>query len=108
MNLSAGYLVLLQTYPKITVFGVLQLRSVMLSLCVLGSTQLQILTVFALSVRYQPADITLAVSCQLLPILANMCSHPVYLTSPCEFQARPPVLTVASMRLLHILAMSCG
>ncbi|XP_069694063.1 probable E3 ubiquitin-protein ligase HERC1 isoform X1 [Periplaneta americana] len=74
-----------------------------------GSTQqLQILTVFALSVRYQPADITLAVSCGLLPILASMCSSPVYLTSPCELQARPPVLSLASMRLLHILAMSCG
>jgi len=32
VNLPVGYLVLLQTYPKITVFGVLQLRSVF-SLC---------------------------------------------------------------------------
>ncbi|XP_021933596.1 probable E3 ubiquitin-protein ligase HERC1 isoform X3 [Zootermopsis nevadensis] len=75
-----------------------------------GSThQLQILTVFALSVRYRPSDITLAVSCRLLQILASMCSNPVHLTSPCTPQPHPqPELAVASMRLLHILAMSCG
>ncbi|XP_068081364.1 probable E3 ubiquitin-protein ligase HERC1 [Anabrus simplex] len=72
---------------------------------VVGSTgqQIQVLTVFALSMLYQPEDVVLAVSSGLLPLLSHLCSGSTH--SP---PSSVDVLTMASMRLLHILAMSCG
>nr|CAD7425857.1 unnamed protein product [Timema monikensis] len=73
-----------------------------------SSDQLQVLTVFALSVRYQPADIVLVVSCGLLPVLVDLCSSGGHSLSPLDNSNRSAFLGVATMRLLHILAMSCG
>nr|CAD7438539.1 unnamed protein product [Timema bartmani] len=73
-----------------------------------SSDQLQVLTVFALSVRYQPADIVLVVSCGLLPVLVDLCASGGDCLSPLDNSNRSAVLGVATMRLLHILAMSCG
>ncbi|XP_071450243.1 probable E3 ubiquitin-protein ligase HERC1 [Hetaerina americana] len=80
--------------------------------------QLQILTVFVLSVRFQPSDISMAVSCGLLPLLSRISSESL-LAMPALSSATAingtmvaisstPVLAQASMRLLHILGISTG
>ncbi|KAK7862054.1 hypothetical protein R5R35_011478 [Gryllus longicercus] len=72
------------------------------------SHQIDVLTVYALSVRYQPCDLVLSVTCGLLPLLGKLCSGDA--PSPFDDRGRQGqgILTVASMRLLHILAMSSG
>ncbi|XP_063233987.1 probable E3 ubiquitin-protein ligase HERC1 isoform X2 [Bacillus rossius redtenbacheri] len=76
-----------------------------------GVDQLQVLTVFALSVRYHPADLALVVRRGLLPALSSLCASGGNAASsvlPCDRACRASVLGQAAMRLLHILAMSCG
>ena len=77
--------------------------------------RLQLLTIFALSVKYKPEDIILAVSCNMLPVLSHLCGSPaslvltnsavVYNTGQSQLDL---VLQVASMRLLQILAITAG
>lgn len=75
--------------------------------------RLLLLTVFALSVRYEPNDVSLAVNSGLLPLLAKFCgpllgqaSHTlVYHTGQSQLEA---VLEVASMRLVQIIAATTG
>ena len=86
-------------------------------ICFLSASKqrLQLLTIFALSVKYKPEDITLAVSCNMLPVLSHLCGSPtslvltnsavVYNTGQSQLDM---VLQVASMRLLQILAITAG
>jgi hypothetical protein len=80
--------------------------------CVPGSwQQLQLLTVFALSGKYEPPDLALAVSNGLLPMLAQMCSSSLHLLSAspaASSMQATPVLALASLRLLQVLAISSG
>ncbi|XP_046401290.1 probable E3 ubiquitin-protein ligase HERC1 isoform X2 [Ischnura elegans] len=80
--------------------------------------QLQILTVFVLSVRFQPSDISMAVSCGLLPLLSRISSESLLglptisstaaINGTIVGSSPAPVLAQASMRLLHILGISTG
>ena len=69
----------------------------------------QLLTVFALSVRHEAADVSLAVSCGILPRLMHMHDAAV-LSRRSSSQARLNdigcVLATASMHLLQILAIT--
>ena len=75
-----------------------------------------LLTLFALSVKYEPCDVTHAVSCGMLPLLARlcgsattvaqMCQAPLYCLSSRDQQSN--LVQVASVRLLQILAVTVG
>lgn len=69
----------------------------------------QLLTVFALSVRYEAADVSLAVSCGILPRLMRLHDTALLSRQP-SIQARLNdigcVLATASMHLLQILAIT--
>ncbi|XP_076465936.1 putative E3 ubiquitin-protein ligase HERC1 isoform X3 [Babylonia areolata] len=79
-------------------------------------TQLLLSSILALSFKYQPVDISLVVSCQLLTCLHDLCA-PSTLMIP---RTLPPVTTclqpsnmsailhVGSLRLLYIIALSTG
>ncbi|PVD19395.1 hypothetical protein C0Q70_19883 [Pomacea canaliculata] len=79
-------------------------------------SQLLLSSILALSVRYQPVDISLVVSCRLPATLLELCA-PASLTMP---QTLPPVtcslqpaqmaaiLHMSSQRLLQIIALSTG
>ncbi|KAL8615069.1 hypothetical protein ACOMHN_013603 [Nucella lapillus] len=79
-------------------------------------TQLLLSSILALSFKYQPVDISLVVSCQLLACLHDLCA-PSTLSIP---RTLPPVssclqpsdmaaiLHVGSLRLLNIIALSTG
>jgi hypothetical protein len=74
--------------------------------------QMQVLTVFVLSCKFEPSDLALAVSNGLLPMLAEMCANSLHLLStspslPVPIQGTP-VLALASLRLLQVLAISTG
>jgi len=70
----------------------------------------QLLTVFALSMRYEAVDVSLAVSCGILPQLMHM--HDKALLSRQSPSHAPRlndiscVLATASMHLLQILAIT--
>lgn len=72
------------------------------------------MTVFALSVRYQPVDVSLAISSGLLNVLSQLCGTETMLGQPLQLLQKPGVsqlstaLKVASTRLLQILAISTG
>ncbi|XP_029961368.1 LOW QUALITY PROTEIN: probable E3 ubiquitin-protein ligase HERC1 [Salarias fasciatus] len=75
--------------------------------------RLLLVTVFALSVRYQPVDVSLAVSSGLLSVLSQLCGSEAALGRPLQLLrsgAAPlsAALKVASTRLLQILAISTG
>ncbi|XP_056269201.1 probable E3 ubiquitin-protein ligase HERC1 isoform X3 [Pseudoliparis swirei] len=74
--------------------------------------RLLLVTVFALSVRYQPVDVSLAVSSGLLAVLSRLCGAETMLGRPLQLQpgAAPlsAALKVAATRLLQILAISTG
>jgi len=69
----------------------------------------QLLTVFALSMRYQASDVSLAVSCGILPRLLRLCDTAVLrhqLTGHARLSDVGCILATASMRLLQILAIT--
>lgn len=69
----------------------------------------QLLTVFALSMRYQAADVSLAVSCGILPRLMHLCDASAltrHLTGQARLSDIACILATASMRLLQILAIT--
>lgn len=76
--------------------------------------RLLLVTVFALSVRYQPVDVSLAISSGLLNVLSQLCGTETILGQPLQLLQKPGVsqlstaLKVASTRLLQILAISTG
>uniref|UniRef100_A0AAV2LT25 B30.2/SPRY domain-containing protein n=1 Tax=Knipowitschia caucasica TaxID=637954 RepID=A0AAV2LT25_KNICA len=76
--------------------------------------RLLLVTVFALSVRYQPVDVSLAISSGLLNVLSQLCGTETMLGQPLQLKLKPGVsqlstaLKVASTRLLQILAISTG
>lgn len=74
-----------------------------------------LLTIFATSVKFDVVDVSLAVSCGLLPVLSHLCASPLALCqSSCSVifnngtSHLDTLLTVASARALHILAVSVG
>ena len=77
--------------------------------------RLLLLTVFSLSVKYKPADVSLAVSCGLLPLLFSLCENfPGFPSLLQPLQAEQDmgqldtILKVASYKLLQILAITTG
>ncbi|XP_077988697.1 putative E3 ubiquitin-protein ligase HERC1 [Glandiceps talaboti] len=75
--------------------------------------RLLLTTVFALSVKYQPVDISLAVSSGMLPLLSRLCGHQAAIRPLLPWMSRGSsqvntILQVASMRLLQILAVTTG
>ncbi|XP_053573266.1 probable E3 ubiquitin-protein ligase HERC1 isoform X7 [Bombina bombina] len=76
--------------------------------------RLLLVTVFALSVRYQPVDVSLAISTGLLSVLSQLCGTDTMLGQPLQLLPRSGVsqlstaLKVASTRLLQILAITTG
>lgn len=76
--------------------------------------RLLLVTVFALSVRYEPVDVSLAISSGLLNVLSQLCGTETMLGQPLQLLQKPGVsqlstaLKVASTRLLQILAISTG
>ncbi|KAG8440199.1 hypothetical protein GDO86_006116 [Hymenochirus boettgeri] len=76
--------------------------------------RLLLVTVFALSVRYQPADVSLAISTGLLSVLSQLCGTDTMLGQPLQLLPKSGVsqlstaLKVASTRLLQILAITTG
>ncbi|XP_078055944.1 putative E3 ubiquitin-protein ligase HERC1 [Mustelus asterias] len=76
--------------------------------------RLLLVTVFALSVRYQPVDVSLAISSGLLNVLSQLCGTDTMLGQPLQLIQKPGVsqlstaLKVASTRLLQILAITTG
>ncbi|XP_056135403.1 probable E3 ubiquitin-protein ligase HERC1 isoform X2 [Lampris incognitus] len=76
--------------------------------------RLLLVTVFALSVRYQPVDVSLAISSGLLNVLSQLCGTDTMLGQPLQLLPKPGLsqlstaLEVASTRLLQILAISTG
>ncbi|KAL1007751.1 hypothetical protein UPYG_G00091160 [Umbra pygmaea] len=76
--------------------------------------RLLLVTVFALSVRYQPVDVSLAISSGLLDVLSQLCGTETMLGQPLQLLQKAGVsqlstaLKVASTRLLQILAISTG
>ncbi|XP_076880016.1 putative E3 ubiquitin-protein ligase HERC1 isoform X2 [Brachyhypopomus gauderio] len=76
--------------------------------------RLLLVTVFALSVRYQPADVSLAVSSGLLDVLSQLCGRETLVGQTLQLLHKPAssqlstALKVASTRLLQILAISTG
>ncbi|XP_030832727.1 probable E3 ubiquitin-protein ligase HERC1 isoform X3 [Strongylocentrotus purpuratus] len=81
--------------------------------------RLTLATVFALSVKYHPPDICLAISSGILPLLADLCGGKSALARPLHPSllglqlpgGTPPtlrILQVASMRLLQVLAITAG
>ncbi|XP_066448386.1 probable E3 ubiquitin-protein ligase HERC1 isoform X1 [Eleutherodactylus coqui] len=76
--------------------------------------RLLLVTVFALSVRYQPVDVSLAISTGLLSVLSQLCGTETMLGQPLQLLPKSGVsqlstaLKVASTRLLQILAITTG
>ncbi|XP_035381674.1 probable E3 ubiquitin-protein ligase HERC1 isoform X2 [Electrophorus electricus] len=76
--------------------------------------RLLLVTVFALSVRYQPVDVSLAISTGLLDVLSQLCGRETLLGQTLQLLHKPSgsqlsmALKVASTRLLQILAISTG
>uniref|UniRef100_A0A673N4A9 HECT-type E3 ubiquitin transferase n=1 Tax=Sinocyclocheilus rhinocerous TaxID=307959 RepID=A0A673N4A9_9TELE len=76
--------------------------------------RLLLVTVFALSVRYQPVDVSLAISSGLLDVLSQLCGTETLLGQTLQLLHKPAgsqlstALKVASTRLLQILAISTG
>ncbi|XP_048649174.1 probable E3 ubiquitin-protein ligase HERC1 [Marmota marmota marmota] len=76
--------------------------------------RLLLVTVFALSVHYQPVDVSLAISTGLLNVLSQLCGTDTMLGQPLQLLPKTGVsqlstaLKVASTRLLQILAITTG
>ncbi|XP_060031692.1 probable E3 ubiquitin-protein ligase HERC1 [Erinaceus europaeus] len=76
--------------------------------------RLLLVTVFALSVHYQPVDVSLAISTGLLNVLSQLCGTDTVLGQPLQLLPKTGVsqlstaLKVASTRLLQILAITTG
>ncbi|XP_067667414.1 probable E3 ubiquitin-protein ligase HERC1 [Haliotis asinina] len=72
-------------------------------------------TILALSVKYKPVDVSLAVSCGLLPMLFQLCQNSVSLPNTLpplqrclEATHLGAILQVSSLRLLQIIAVTTG
>ncbi|KAG8252880.1 putative E3 ubiquitin-protein ligase herc1 [Homalodisca vitripennis] len=89
------------TVHQIYSIMVSSLRHRLLKLDSYNQEQLQMLTVFVLSLRYRPQDVCHAVDCGLLSVIQDCVVHQSHLTS------RDSSLTQAFTQLLHILAVSC-
>ncbi|XP_037767220.1 probable E3 ubiquitin-protein ligase HERC1 isoform X1 [Chelonia mydas] len=76
--------------------------------------RLLLVTVFALSVHYQPVDVSLAISTGLLNVLSQLCGTDTMLGQPLQLLPKTGIsqlstaLKVASTRLLQILAITTG
>nr|XP_060611660.1 probable E3 ubiquitin-protein ligase HERC1 isoform X2 [Anolis sagrei ordinatus] len=76
--------------------------------------RLLLVTVFALSVHYQPVDVSLAISTGLLNVLSQLCGTDTMLGQTLQLLPKSGVsqlstaLKVASTRLLQILAITTG
>lgn len=76
--------------------------------------RLLLVTVFALSVHYQPVDVSLAISTGLLNVLSQLCGTDTLLGQPLQLLPKTGIsqlstaLKVASTRLLQILAITTG
>ncbi|XP_036123353.1 probable E3 ubiquitin-protein ligase HERC1 isoform X14 [Molossus molossus] len=76
--------------------------------------RLLLVTVFSLSVHYQPVDVSLAISTGLLNVLSQLCGTDTMLGQPLQLLPKTGVsqlstaLKVASTRLLQILAITTG
>uniref|UniRef100_A0A8D2LRJ6 HECT-type E3 ubiquitin transferase n=1 Tax=Varanus komodoensis TaxID=61221 RepID=A0A8D2LRJ6_VARKO len=76
--------------------------------------RLLLVTVFALSVHYQPVDVSLAISTGLLNVLSQLCGTDTMLGQPLQLLPKSGIsllstaLKVASTRLLQILAITTG
>ncbi|XP_025019967.1 probable E3 ubiquitin-protein ligase HERC1 isoform X1 [Python bivittatus] len=76
--------------------------------------RLLLVTVFALSVHYQPVDVSLAISTGLLNVLSQLCGTDTVLGQPLQLLPKSGIsqlstaLKVASTRLLQILAITTG
>lgn len=76
----------------------------------------QLLTIFALSNKYQPSDVALAVSSKLHSSVFQMCQGSLLTIQPCPYQKKqlgntsqlPVILQVASFRLLQLIAVTTG
>ena len=76
----------------------------------------QLLTIFALSNKYQPSDVTLAVTSQLHSAMFEMCQGSLLTIQPCPYRTTPVsnssqlpiILQVACFRLLQIIAVTTG
>ena len=84
---------------------------------VLGARERQqLLAVFALSNKYQPPDVALAVTSQLHMTMFNMCQGSLLAIQPSPYHKAqvgnttqlPVVLQVACWRLLQIIAVTAG
>lgn len=85
------------------------------SILILEAQQrLLLVTVFALSVHYQPVDVSLAISTGLLNVLSQLCGTDTMLGQPLQLLPKTGIsqlstaLKVASTRLLQILAITTG
>lgn len=97
---------------------VLTLNSLLIknnSILILEAQQrLLLVTVFALSVHYQPVDVSLAISTGLLNVLSQLCGTDTMLGQPLQLLPKTGIsqlstaLKVASTRLLQILAITTG
>lgn len=75
-----------------------------------------LLTLFALSVKYEPCDVTHAVSCGMLPLLAKLCGSPTAVAQMCQAPLycltskgqQSSLVHVASVRLLQVLSVTVG
>lgn len=87
-----------------------ELLSYLILTCLPGKQRHQLLMVFALSVRYKTVDVSLAVSCGILPLLLQLCKGNTLLTeNPNRDMIHNdlgPVIKIASMNLLQILAVT--
>lgn len=79
----------------------------------LGVQRRQLLTIFALSVKYRAVDVSLAVSCGILPLLFCLCGSPgvvmqtgVNLFNGTGHANLRAILKMASLNLLQILSMT--
>ncbi|RMB94614.1 hypothetical protein DUI87_29429 [Hirundo rustica rustica] len=76
--------------------------------------RLLLVTVFSLSVHYQPVDVSLAISTGLLNVLSQLCGTDTMLGQPLQLLPKTGIsqlstaLKVASTRLLQILAITTG
>lgn len=65
---------------------------------------LQLLTIFALSTRYQPSDLSLVIENDLMNTLMLLYNYSIV---PNHVITKSQIVNVAALRLIHILAMSC-
>lgn len=77
--------------------------------------RLFLFTIFGMSLKYQAVDLSLAVSCGLLPLLQQMCGSPLQLSKVMSMvvyskadQDSDTFLHLACFRLWQIIVISLG